>query len=139
MKKGLLFLLLVIVCAACSQKSRQTAPCNPGMCTMMFTTIGMHFVDNAGKAVAIKDFKAINLRTNKQIKTESGPTRGANLGFHIIATDGNMKEFTNQGDDVKVTATDSVSNQTKSVIVKLAGGCACHISKVSGPDTLAFD
>lgn len=139
MKKSLLFLLLIAVCAACSQKSRQAAPCNPGMCTMMFTTIGIHFVDNAGKPAAIKDFKAVNLRTNKDIKTEpiNGPE--ANRGFHVIATDGNMKEFTNQGDDVKVTATDSVSNQTKSVTVKLAGGCACHISKVSGPDTLAFD
>ena len=138
MKKCILF-LLIIACAACSKKSRQVAPCNPGMCTMMFTTIGIHFVDKAGKDAVIKNFKAVNLRTNKDIKTEPINGSGANASFHVIATDGNMKEFTNEGDDVKVTATDSVTNQTKSVIVKLAGGCACHISKVSGPDTLAFD
>jgi hypothetical protein len=136
MKKCILF-LLIVVCSACSKKSRQAAPCNPGMCTMMFTTIGIHFVDKAGKDAVVKDFSAINLRTNKKIETQ--PIPGSNAGFHVIATDSNMKEFTNEGDDVKVIATDSVTNQTKSVVVKLAGGCACHISKISGPDTLAFD
>ncbi|WPU95433.1 hypothetical protein SNE25_07845 [Mucilaginibacter sabulilitoris] len=138
MKKCILF-LLIIACSACSKKSHQAAPCNPGMCTMMFTTIGIHFVDKTGKDAVIKDFKAVNLRTNKNIKTEPIGGPGSNASFHVIATDGNMKEFTNEGDDVKITATDSVTNQTKSVIVKLAGGCACHISKLSGPDTLAFD
>jgi hypothetical protein len=137
MKKKILFLLLVVVYSACSKKVHQNAPCNPGMCTMMFVTIGIHFVDKAGKDAVVKDFSAINLRTNKKIETQ--PIPGSNAGFHVIATDSNMKEFTNGGDDVKVTATDSVTNQTKSVVVKLAGGCACHISKVSGPDTLAFD
>jgi hypothetical protein len=139
MKKSILFLLLVIVYSACSKKTRQTAPCNPGMCTMIYTTIGIHFVDKAGKDAVIKDFSAVNLRTNKKVETQSIPGSGSNAGYHVIATDSNMKEFTNEGDDVKVTATDSVTNQTKSVVVKLAGGCACHISKVSGTDTLAFD
>ncbi|WP_183563836.1 hypothetical protein [Mucilaginibacter sp. SP1R1] len=137
MKKQLLFVLLIVVCLGCSKKNRQTAPCNPGMCTMIFTTIGIHFVDQAGKDVTVKDFTAINMRTNRSVKSE--PLNGSASGGHVIATDGNMKEFTNDGDDVKVTVTNVATNQTKSVVVKIAGGCACHVSKVSGPDTVVFD
>lgn len=140
MKKPLLFLLLIVIYSACSKKTHQNAaaPCNPGMCTMMFASIGINFVDKAGNAVAVKDFKAINVRTNKNIQTEATSTPGENSGFHVIATDGNMKEFTNEGDDVKVTATNAATNQTQSVIVKITGGCACHIAK-TGPDKVVFD
>ena len=140
MKKPLLFLLLIVIYSACSKKTHQSVvPCNPGMCTMMFATVGINFVDKSGNAVAVKDFKAINLRTNKNIQTEAAPAPGENSGFHVIATDGNMKEFTNEGDEVKVTATNAATNQTQSITVKITGGCACHIAKVAGPDKVVFD
>ena len=141
MKKPLLFLLLIVIYSACSKKTHQSAaaPCNPGMCTMMFASVGINFVDKVGNPVAVKDFKAINVRTNKSIQTETTPGSGENSGFHVIATDGNMKEFTNEGDDVKVTATNAATNQTQSVIVKITGGCACHIAKAAGPDKVVFD
>ncbi|MEN0055261.1 MAG: hypothetical protein AAGC65_16420 [Mucilaginibacter sp.] len=141
MKKSLLFLLLIVIYSACSKKTHQStaAPCNPGMCTMMYVSVPIHFVDKAGNAVEVKDFKAVNLRTNKSIQTEVTPTPGNNSGFHVIATDSNMKEFTNEGDEVKVTATNTATNQTQSVIVKITGGCACHIAKTAGPDKIVFD
>jgi hypothetical protein len=140
MKKPLLFLLLMVIYSACSKKTHQNAaaPCNPGMCTMMFATIGINFVDKAGNAVAVKDFKAVNLRTNKNIQTEATPASGENSGFHVIATDGNMKEFTNEGDEVKVTGTNAATNQIQSITVKITGGCACHVAKVAGPDKVVL-
>ncbi|MDN3549853.1 hypothetical protein [Mucilaginibacter aquaedulcis] len=140
MKKPLLFLLLIVVYSTCSKKTYQSAaPCNPGMCTMMFATVGVNFVDKAGNAVAIKDFKAVNLRSSKVIQTEATPASGENSGFHVIATDGNIKEFTIEGDEVKVTATNAATNQTQSITVKITGGCACHVAKVAGPDKVVFD
>jgi hypothetical protein len=48
-------------------------------------------------------------------------------------------DYSTDGDIIKVSATDPATNQTKSVNMKISGGCNCHVAKISGPDTVKFD
>jgi len=64
---------------------------------------------------------------------------GFSPGFKTIATDSNLDEFSTGGDNVQISATHPDTHQIKTAVVKIAGGCACHISKISGPDTVVFD
>jgi hypothetical protein len=61
------------------------------------------------------------------------------LGYYIVATDNNKMDYSTDGDIIKASATDPATNQTKTVNLKISGGCNCHVAKISGPDTVKFD
>jgi hypothetical protein len=140
MRKYLLFLLLIAIIAAC-KKHRQENGCPTKACTYEFVSISVNFVDNDGKAVLAKDVKAVNKRTGKQvIATNNGPAvPGLGPNFFTIATDNNKSEFSTDGDDVEVTATNVTTNNTKTTLFKISGGCNCHIAKISGPDKIVLE
>ena len=123
--------------ASCKQRVIET--CENKACTLNLVTITMQFVDKNGDGVALKDYSAVNLRTNDTI----GPA-GANVrhmrGYYAVVDDSYLLKLSAKGDQIRVTGTDSVSNQTKSATIKVAGGrCACHVTKLSGPDKIQFD
>ncbi|TSD65903.1 hypothetical protein FFF34_000455 [Inquilinus sp. KBS0705] len=132
------FLLIIAALSACSKKV-QTTGCPTGqMCTMIFTTIGVEFVDSAGVAVKVKDVNVVNQRTNTAIIASGINTPEDFAGQYVIVTDGNKKELSTQGDDVKITATSVATGQTISAMYKISGGCNCHVAKVAGPEKIVF-
>jgi hypothetical protein len=68
---------------------------------------------------------------------------GANVdfvaGFVLVATDEIKSGFSAEGDDDEITAKSKATGQVKKFIVKFSGSCNCHVSKVSGPETVKFD
>jgi hypothetical protein len=132
-------LLLALVLFYCFNKNRVKPACSPRACTDIFASIGVHFVDKQGQPISVQNFQAINLRTHSSI----GPTLAGYgtlvKGYYIIADDGDLSKLSTAGDDILVSGTDPTTNQTKTVIIKIAGGCTCHISKVSGADQIEFD
>jgi len=137
--KQILPLLLIAFCFSC-KNNKQSNGCGMQPCTASFAYLGIRLIDNQGHAVTPKNFSAVNLRTSKTLTPmQYPPAIDFVAGFVLITSDANIKDFSTEGDDVKITATDSLTNQTKTTTLKIAGGCNCHISKISGPDTIEFD
>ncbi|WP_162996543.1 hypothetical protein [Mucilaginibacter celer] len=139
MYKYLFLLLLIALMPACKKHNQNGCPAKA--CTYVFASISVNFVDKDGKPVPAKDVKAINKRTGKQIIASSnGPAvPGVGPNIFTIATDNNKNEFSADGDDVELTATNATTNQTKITLFKISGGCNCHIDKVSGPEKIVLE
>lgn len=139
MKKILFTILITSAFLSCKKKTPESE-CGNVICTEQFVSLYIKFVDNKGAGTEVKDFSVVNQRTgDKKYPTITGYLT-VERGTYIFADDGNTKSLSEEGDDLKITATSVATNQTKSVIVKVKGGkCACHIEKVSGPEQLAFD
>jgi hypothetical protein len=90
--------------------------------------------------VAVKDVTVINLRTKKPVTPPLyPPATHYTPNTMLIASDGTREEFSSAGDDVEITATNTATGQIKKTVVKISGGCNCHVSRVSGPIKLIFD
>ena len=138
--KNLMLLLIVVLFTACTKKQIGTKKCPDRACTEIFASVTVKFVNGSGEGVVVKNYSAVNLRTNDTIKTSAGAAWNVAPGFYIVVDDGSTKKLSEAGDDIKVSGTDTVSNQTKTAIIKVAGGkCACHITKISGPEEIQFD
>lgn len=138
MNKSLsILLLLVLLCTACA-KNKQRSACGTQVCTALFATVGVHFTDSAGMPIVVQNYTVFNTGSNKQIYPG---LPGVDLikGYYIVASDNDIKDFSNDGDNIEVSATDPATGQTKTVNFKISGGCNCHVAKISGPDVIAFD
>jgi len=138
-KKVSFLLLLIAVFAAC-KGNKQENGCGVQSCTLEYTYLGIVITDKQNTYPAITGFSAINLRTNKALSpVKYPPNIDFVAGFTLLATDDNIKDFSTDGDDVKITATNTATHQTLSATIKVAGGCGCHVKKISGPDKIVFD
>lgn len=138
MLKRLTLLLLIACCVACN-RNPQNPGCGMQVCTTIFTSIGIHFTDNAGKSIAIQNFSAVDQRTHLNLMRTIPQNELLVLGYYIVADDSMLSQLSTEGDDILITATDPATNQTKMVTLKISGGCNCHVTKISGVDTVAFD
>jgi hypothetical protein len=133
--------LLMLFCAALftSCDKKEPSDCGSMACTLDFRAVGISFTDKDGAPVAVKNYNVINQRTNEPIVIDN-PAIPHTIGSYLVATDADRKKLSAEGDDIKVTGTYELTNQTKSAILKVAGGeCSCHIEKISGPEKIAFD
>lgn len=139
MKNLLLVLLFGSTLLSCEEKKTDSA-CADRICTEEFRSLVIKFVDNKGAAAEVKDFNVINQRTGERVYANSSMAADLVKGTYMIVDDGNTETLSEEGDDLKITATSVANNQTKSAVVKVKGGkCACHISKVSGAEQIIFD
>lgn len=137
--KRLFTLLLVLVCGLSACKKNKGG-CAAQVCTDEFASVSVIVTDSDGSAVALSDIEVTNLRTNKPVQRPPMPPAIDYVpGLVLLANDNTKAQFSSAGDDVKVTVRSSQIGKTKSVGLKIAGGCNCHVSKVSGPDKVAFD
>lgn len=138
MYKIALILICTIVLTSCDKK--EPADCEARPCTQEFRMISIHFTDKDGNPTAVKNYSAINQRTGDSIKSASSAQMNMVQGSFIVVDDSHLKKLSAEGDEIKVSATSEATGQTKSAILKVAGGkCACHILKISGPEKVAFD
>lgn len=141
MRKYFILFLLATTLFGCKKHNQQTG-CSSRPCTANFVVLFVSFVNKDGEFAFGKDVKAINLRTHEAIIAKgnggpSSPTAGPHL--YTIATDNNKSEFSTEGDDVELTATNVVTGITTTALLKISGGCNCHVAKVSGPDTIVLN
>lgn len=137
MLKRLTFVFIVALSAACRTSSNQPG-CDTKVCTDIFVTVGLQFVDNTGKLIQVEGFSAINQRTH--LNMMPAPQNQALItGYFDIADDNMKSQLSTDGDDILITATNPATHQTKTVTLKVSGGCNCHVAKISGPDTVTFD
>ncbi|MEZ2334090.1 hypothetical protein [Mucilaginibacter sp. RCC_168] len=140
MIKKVSFLLLVIAGFTACKGNKQKNGCGVQTCTLEYAYLGIVITDKQNTYPAITNFSAINLRTNKPLSpVKYPPNIDFVAGFKLLATDDNIKDFSTEGDDIKIMATNAATHQTLSAIITIAGGCNCHIKKVSGPEKIVFD
>jgi hypothetical protein len=138
MLKKLFLFLLICSCLSCD-KLQQKSACGTQVCTAIFTIIGIHFTDKTGQPIGVQNFSAINQRTHLKLVPSNTLNSPTALGYYLVADDSMKDQLSTDGDDVVISATDPTTNQTKTVTFKLTGGCNCHVGKLSGVETVAFD
>lgn len=135
-------LLLLLACSFISchkaQQQQQTV-CGTQVCTALFAIIGIHFTDKNENAIVVQNYSVVNQRTHLVLTNSNPPANPYGLGYYIVADDNSKSQLSTEGDDVLVSATSPTTNQTKTVMFNISGGCNCHVGKVSGVETLAFD
>ncbi|MCC8408805.1 hypothetical protein LJ707_07680 [Mucilaginibacter sp. UR6-1] len=137
-KKALLIVFVAATMLSCGKKNVST--CQDKVCTEEFAMILMLFKDKDGPVKSLSKLTVINKRTNQPVDRGSAATINTTPGYYLIIDDRSTKGLSESGDDILITATDSTGTQTKTAIIKVAGGaCACHIKKLSGPDELQFN
>lgn len=131
-----LFGIGIMLLAACSKKD--SSDCQDKICDERFATVIVKFVNKNGEGVAVENYTAVNLRTKDTISTASGSDINSEAGIYRVVSDNYIRKLSETGDEIKVSGT--LGAQTKSAIIKVKGGnCACHISKVEGPEQIKFD
>jgi len=142
MLKRLTLFLLIACCVACDKNQQKSAGCTAQICTDIFVSINIHFTDNTGKLINVQNFSAVDQRTHLALQAKYTiivPMPVANTKDYLVADDSMLSQLSTDGDDILITATNPATNQTKTVTLKISGGCNCHVTKISGPDTVAFD
>ena len=138
MYNKLIILFIVAVSLASCKKTQKKTPCGPQICTDLFASVGIHYTDNSGKPIAVNNFSVFDVTSNKQLHP-GVPNWDLVMGYYIVASDNNKMDYSTEGDNIKVSATDPATNQAKIINLKISGGCNCHVARISGPDTVKFD
>jgi len=104
----------------------------------MFATVRIKFLDSNGNPMVVKDYQAVNLRTNKLLRS-TGEIDGVNAkGFYMVASDNNLSELA-ESEKILVSAKHPITNALKEVEFIISGGeCACHVTKIAGTDEIRF-
>lgn len=137
-KTALILLLCAVLFTECKKKN--TSDCPSTICTESFAMVTFSFTDKNGVGIGVKNYSAVNQRTGDTIKNASAASISLIPGTYIVVDDNYIKKLSGEGDDIRVSGTHETTGQTKTAIIKVAGGeCACHIQKISGPDKISFD
>lgn len=133
-------LVLLVACTFSCHKNERSACATGQVCTMIYTSVIIAFEDKEGKLLSVDDFSAINQRTHLALDIKgNSPYATGVYGSRTIATDDMRDQFSTEGDDILITATNPITKQTKSIVYKISGGCNCHVAKLSGPYIFVFD
>jgi hypothetical protein len=135
--------LITILAAAifftsCTKTQQKNSACGTQVCSAIFMSVNIHYTNNKGEPIIVSNFTVFDVTSNKQLYPAL-PTGDLVVGSYTVASDSNIKDYSTGGDIIKVSATDPATGQTKTVNFKISGGCNCHVAKLSGPDTVAFD
>jgi len=131
-------LAAVVLFTSCTKSQQKNTACGTQVCSDIFMSVGIHYIDNKGEPIIVSNFTVFDVTSNKQLYPGL-PTGELVVGYYTIASDSDIKDFSTGGDIIKVSATNPITGQTKTVNLKISGGCNCHVAKLSGPDTVAFD
>jgi hypothetical protein len=138
MFKKLPLLLLILCCFGCDKVKQQSA-CGTQLCSLSFASIGIKFTDKNGNSIAVTNYSVVNKRTKLKLVNPVSPSIDTVFGYYIVATDSMRDQLSAEGDEILISATNPATGQTKTTVYKISGGCNCHVDKISGVETIAFD
>jgi len=127
MKTGFAAMLLSI--AACGDDSMPG-----GACTASFATVGVTVVDGAGQPVPDASVTAILVRTGQTLVPTTLMLTPP--GTYTLVDDGSTHLIRRSGDAVQASISKDARSVTADYVFAVADGC--HISKVTGPDTVSL-
>lgn len=134
MKTRLFYAALVsILATSCATNHTKQTACGDIICNHIFVSIPVKIITTNGSEVKFKSYKVINMATGKTIN--SNPLPGtSNPNTIVIADDSHLKQFSEKGENLQLQIKKS-NDSIVTVNYKIGGGmCACHVSKIEGPD-----
>jgi hypothetical protein len=135
------FMAVALLLNACtSQKPSADKGCPAIPCTMEFKMITVKIISTSGAEVSFKEHKIIDTSTGKEVNVKSElPVTNDNANTLVIADDSQIRNYTEQGTELQLQIKRKDDKMVK-VNYKIAGGkCACHVSKLEGPDQVNID
>lgn len=127
-----IFLIICLFLTSCSGSDPEV--CEDMVCTTEFRMITVKFVDEFGNPQIVKDYTTVNKRTSRSMAQTSNMFGS---GTYVVASDSDLKELSEKGDIVLVSATNPKNNVKIQAEFVISGGlCICHIGKISGPETI---
>ncbi|HTD39652.1 MAG TPA: hypothetical protein VK671_03460 [Mucilaginibacter sp.] len=138
-RKLIILLIFAVLFSACTKTQQKNSACGTQVCTALFATITIKFLDKNGNQIVVNNYTAINQRTKEVLHDNKLLAPGAYPPYYDVADDSDLKKLSADGDNIIVSGTDPATNQVKTAVIKVAGGCICHVSKISGPDSIVFD
>lgn len=128
MKLRILATALAAAVSACGSDSTN------GACTEMFATIPVTIVDGAGQPVEAATLTTVLVRTGQVLVPTT--LMLSVPGTYTLADDGSTSFIRRSGDAVQAHIVKGAAAITVDYVLAVEGGC--HISKVSGPDTVTL-
>lgn len=107
---------------------------NDGACTAMFASIPVTVIDDAGQPVENATVTAVLVRTGETLVPTSLMLMAA--GTYPLVDDGSSSVIRRNGDAVQAHIVRGAQSRTVDYVFSVPGGC--HVSKVSGPDTVTL-
>ena len=140
MYKNLIILFVAAISlVSCTKTQQKNSACGTQACTLNFASVGVQFTDKNNERIVVSNFTAVDLRTNKAFVHVSDPTANTLAGYEVVVNDNDLKDLSTDGDNISVSATNPVTSEKKTAVLKISGGCNCHVAKISGPDTIKFN
>ena len=124
-------LLLLPLLGACSDSTDGSCAC-----TEEFRTVTLTVLDDALQPAQNVTLVRTNLRTAKVL--EPGWLGLLVPGTYLVADDGLIDEFSDEGDTLRVVVTQSGASVTADFVIRAPAPCRCHIQVMSGPDTVVI-
>lgn len=137
MKNKFLPLLLLILTSCASQQESKTK-CGSVVCTDEFIMIPVKIISSKGHEVNFKNYKVINLATGKEVRSNTWPGK-ENPGTIVVADDSHLHAFPEKGTLLQLQITRKDDHVVKADFRISGGKCACHVSKLEGPDEVDLD
>jgi hypothetical protein len=103
------------------------------VCTEEFRVFTLAVLDDAAQPVPDGNLTVTNLRSGRTLV--SGWLGQVAPGFYIIVDDGMLREFSSQGDAVRVEGRTQAGSFTADFVFA-PDACRCHMQRIAGPDTV---
>jgi len=134
MKTPLFYAALVsILATSCISEHTKKTDCGNIICTHIFVSIPIKIITTDGAGVKFKSYKVINMATGKTVSSKPMAGTG-NPNTIVIADDSHLKDFSEKGEDLQLQIKKSNDSIVKANYKISGGKCACHVSKLDGPD-----
>ena len=123
-------LAMLLVVAGCGD-----AGMSPGACTASFAMIVVTVVDATGQPIPDASVTATLVRTGQVLvpTTLMLPVPGT----YVLVDDGSTHLLRRSGDAVLARVTKGPASVSADYVMAVEGGC--HVSKLSGPDSVTLD
>jgi hypothetical protein len=128
LKRRLPMALLVAAALACGEPQE---PC--GVCTEELRLSPVTVLDAGGQPVGGLQFSVVRVEDGRDVTPEQA--FAWEDGLYIVLTDGELDFVDEEGTAFRVTASNAQAGVTADFVFN-TDACRCHISKVSGPDTI---
>ncbi|UEG55261.1 hypothetical protein LLH06_09845 [Mucilaginibacter daejeonensis] len=138
--KNKLILFVALLCSACSARKQPAADCQVSPCTMEFKLITAQLISTSGTEIKFKSYKIIDVATGKEVNNRSElPNTQENTTVLVIADDSQLRKLADKGTDLQLQITLNDDKIIKANYKISGGKCACHVSKLEGPDQVDID
>ena len=108
------------------------------VCTQEFRLFTLTVVDSLGRPEASVAIEVRSRRTGRLIEVPGGYDGVFGEGTYVIFSDAELDLLPDEGEPVLVTGEKDTRSFGADFLFAPEGSCRCHVTRVSGPDTVTI-